>query len=198
MLDCEWLQKGRYMETNREKAVRIAYEVAFPYEEYRNAIEAESNVRRVGITAVVQNVESDENNPGCYILGVKTAKSWDDGSLEEGSVVKDGFAVGDIVSDDAEAALVTVKGDLSNMPSTGDEVLLSPPDYLQKLREFAGSLITTPEKRNEGRFLALRETLLTTPEIVEMETPSAVRSCPACSIISWLGISTSFSSTRRP
>ena len=161
------------MEALNGKVDREKSDAMFPYEEYRNAIEAESNVRRAGITAVVQNVEADENNPGCYILGVKTAKSWDDGSLEEGSVVKDGISVGDIVSDDAEAALVTVKGDLSNMPSTGDEVLLSPPDYLQKLREFAGSLITAPEKRNEGRFLALRETLLTIPEIVEVETPSA-------------------------
>lgn len=162
------------METGKDSGnARNRETVEFPYEEYKSAIEAESTIRRTGIKAVVQNVEADENNPGHYILGVKTVGSWDDGSLEEGTVVKDGFSVGDIVSDDAEAALVTVKGDLSNMPSAGDEVLLSPPDYLQKLREFAESLVATPEKRNEGRFLALRETLLTSPEIVDVETPSA-------------------------
>ena len=159
------------METNREKAVRIAYEVAFPYEEYRNAIEAESQIRHAGIPVVVTNVEPDENNPGCFLLGVKG--SWEDGSLEEGSVSKDGVPVGDIVSEDAEAGLVTVKGRAADMPSEGDDVLLTPPDYLQKLREFAATLVENPEKRNESRFLALRTTLLSSPKIADVKTPSA-------------------------
>ena len=150
------------METNTTK-VQSKEVTAFPYEEYRNAIEAESQIRHAGIPAVVTNVEPDENNPGCFLLGVKG--SWEDGSLEEGSVSKDGVPVGDIVSEDAEAGLVTVKGRAADMPSEGDNVLLTPPDYLQKLREFAATLVEEPEKRNEARFLALRKTLLSSPKI---------------------------------
>lgn len=160
------------MEAASDKDVRNEGNAVFPYEEYKSAIDAESAVRHAGIKAVVQDVEPDENNPGCYLLGVKAICTWDDGALEEGTVVKDGLSVGDIVSADAEAGLVTVKGKASDMPGAGDEVFLTPPDYLQKLREFAAGLVDNPERRNEARFLALRETLLACPQIVEVETPS--------------------------
>ncbi len=159
------------MEMNTAKEGLAKNETAFPYEEYRNAIEAESQIRHAGIPAVVTNVEPDDNNPGCFLLGVKG--SWEDGSLEEGSVSKDGVPVGDIVSEDVEAGLVTIKGLAANMPAEGDEVLLTPPDYLQKLREFATMLVEEPEKRNESRFLALRETLLACPKIADVKTHSA-------------------------
>ena len=161
------------MEARKENDIQKG-NATFPYEDYKNVIEAESNVRHAGIAAVVQNVETDENNPGCYLLGVKTVGSWDDGSLEEGTVMKGDVPIGDIVSDDPDAGIVTVRGVESKMPSVGDEVLLTPPDYLQKLREFADMLVDEPERRNEGRFLTLRETLLTCPEIADVETPSAV------------------------
>jgi hypothetical protein len=160
------------METASDKDVRNEGNAVFPYEEYKSAIEAESTVRHAGIKAVVQDAEPDENNPGCYLLGVKAIGTWDDGSLEEGTVVKDGLSVGDIVSADAEAGLVTVKGKASDMPCAGDEVFLTPPDYLQKLREFAAGLVDNPERRNEARFLELRETLLACPPIAEVKAPS--------------------------
>ena len=106
-------RKEMHMEIANEKDVRNEGNAMFPYEEYKSAIDAESAVRHAGIKAVVQDVEPDENNPACYLLSVKAIGTWDDGSLEEGTVVKDGLSVGDIVSADAEAGLVTVKGKAS-------------------------------------------------------------------------------------
>ena len=74
------------MKKNVAQEAQAKDEMAFPYEEYLNAIEAESQVRHAGIPAVVTNVEPDENNPGCFFLGVRG--TWEDGSLEEGSVSK--------------------------------------------------------------------------------------------------------------
>ncbi len=144
----------------------------FPYEEYQKAIDAESKIRQAGYEAVVRNVEQDETQPDCHLLGVELRGTCDEGMLEDGTVLKDGKTIGNIVSVDTAAGIVVVKGEGMQMPSIGDTVHLQPPDYLQKLREFSTGLLECPDLRNESRFLALRETLLASAQAKTVKTLS--------------------------
>ena len=142
----------------------------FPYDEYKKAIEAESKIRREGVNAVVLNAEPDESQPNCYRLKVEFRAAYDESTLEEGSVKKGDSLVGTIVSLDTETGLVSVCGNLDNMPGQGDEIVLQPPDYLKKLEEFAGALVEHPDRRREDRFMTLRDALLQEPPRLEVES----------------------------
>lgn len=133
----------------------------FPYEEYKQAIEAESNVRNAGVEAVVLNVESDETRHGCFRIGVEFLGNFVESLYENGSVYANGVEVGSLVDVHCnEDGFVVVKGETCNMPAQGGTVKFLPADYLRILREFSAMLVEKPELRNEYRFLNLRDELL--------------------------------------
>lgn len=151
----------------------------FPYEMYKRAVEGESLARAAGVEANVTNVESDENRPGCYLLGVDFKGACDEAGLEEGCVCREGVPVAKIVSVDADAGIIAVQAEKSSVPSVGDHLELVPPDYLLKLREFAKNLLSNPEVRNEARFLELRAELLRAREVHGPELPATPYLRPA-------------------
>ena len=142
----------------------------FPYDEYKMAIEAEAKIRREGVEAIVLNAELDENQIGCYTLEVELRATCDDGALDEGTVKKGDSMIGTIVSIDVEAGLITVSGNQDAMPDKGDQIMLLPPDYLKKLGEFADDLVEHPDRRREGRFMSLRDSLLQEASGLEIES----------------------------
>lgn len=133
----------------------------FPYEEYKNAIEAESKVRATGVEATVLAVEGDATREGCIVVGVEFKGRFDEGLYENGTLTKDGACIGRIVAfadDDAGMVVVESRGGL--IPAAGDTVTFVAADYFEPLREFAEKMLAEPERRNESRFMRLRETLL--------------------------------------
>ena len=151
----------------------------FPYDKYLKAVEAESEIRNEGIRAVVLNAEAVENNPECYLLGVETRVTLDEGMLEEGVALKGAETLGDIVAVDTEAGIITIRGSRERMPSKGDEILLEMPDYLRILREFAKELVQNPARRKEERFLGLRDELMMNPGIPDVESDAMAYLRPA-------------------
>ena len=143
---------------------------AFPYEDYKAAIEAESGKRAVGLEATVLAVEGDESREGCFVFGLLFNGRLDESLYENGSVALDGVRIGRIVAfADDDSGMVVVKAGREHLPSVGSTVMLTPADYLEPLREFAATVAEKPESRNEARFLSLREHLLEEPDAALQE-----------------------------
>ena len=147
--------------------------IKFPYEQYKAAIDSESETRAAGVAATVVAVEGDESREGCFVLGLSFMGRFDEGLYENGRILVDGFSIGQIVEfADLESGMVVVKGRRENMPNVGSVVKMAPADYLEVLREFAAHVAEKPELRNESRFLSLREDLLAK---AEEKLPEALR-----------------------
>lgn len=138
----------------------------FPFEEYRKAIDDESSTRNGGVEVMVVRAEEDDAR-GSWILLVEPHGKCDWAELEEGTAVQVGeecvpsFA-GEILSYDEGNKLLSVKAGAIGVPMPGTPMMVYPPDYLKKLREFAAKLVEDPKAHAPllERFMNLREDLL--------------------------------------
>ena len=144
---------------------------AFPYEDYKSAIEAESKRRSTGVEATVLRVDGDATREDCFVLGLEFKGKCDESLCENGSLVMAGVSIGRIVAfaDDATDTVIAKIG-RELLPSVGDTLTLVPADYLVPLREFANNVVEKPEARNEHRFVGLRAHLLENPSSARPET----------------------------
>lgn len=138
----------------------------FAFEEYRDAIVAESNRRRIRLEAEVLNFERDATEGDLYLFTVRFLGKCDASLFEDGTVCQDGGDAafrGDIVEIDAALGTVTVKAVGALTPVAGALLVLEPADYLKKLREFAEKNAELHEAEREARFADLRTSLLRGP-----------------------------------
>lgn len=142
----------------------------FPYEDYKAAIEDESNTRNTGVEAMVLDCEKVDAESG-WMLQVEPLGQCVESEIEGGTVTQcddDGEVVfqGEIVSYDGEEKFLSLKRESSGTPRAGALAVIRPPDYLAKLREFASRCANDPTANAplDERFMHLRETLLRADE----------------------------------
>ena len=138
----------------------------FPYENYRKAVEAQSNVRNAGTEVLVVHAEKEPEGGG-YLLGIQALGPVSESELEGGTVTQtgpdgvDAFS-GEIVSYDPEGGILALRSGAAGTPVEGAKAVARPPDYLRKLREFAQRI---DDEKAEGaardaRFMGLRAELM--------------------------------------
>jgi len=137
----------------------------FPYEDYRKAVEAQSNALNQGVEVLVNDAEKDPESGG-WLLGIQALGPLAESELEGGTLTQqgtDGVAfMGEIASYDPEGEVLALQPGAKGVPVSGAKAVVRPPDYLRKLREFATRIDDEKETgaAHDVRFMRLRKGLL--------------------------------------
>lgn len=135
----------------------------FPFDSYRDAVVALSDLRRFSVEAEVLDFECDPDDSGMVRFSVKFLGQCDKSALEDGTARQEGDEHafrGEIVDVDVALGTVLVKAAETSMPNPSSRLLLEPANYLKKLREFAEKCAAEHSDENESRYVSLRSDLL--------------------------------------